>query len=133
MTPEEIALAFVDAINSTRAENVVKLMTTDHVFVDSDGTRMSGREKMLGGWRGYFAMVPDYRIDVTEKFTRGETVVLLGTAAGTFQHEGILVAENRWSVPAAWRVVVDGDKVAVWQLYVNVQPMLEIMKRLGID
>jgi hypothetical protein len=29
-------------------------------------------------------------------------------------------------------VVVDGDKVAVWQLYVNVEPMLDIMKRLGM-
>jgi len=68
-----------------------------------------------------------------EEIARGETVVLLGTATGTFQHEGILVAENRWSVQAAWRAVVEGDRVAVWQLYVNVQPMLEIMKRLGID
>jgi hypothetical protein len=132
MTPEEVALAFVEAINSTRAENLAGLMTRDHVFIDSDGTEVRGRERMRQGWAEYFAMVPDYRIEVAEKFARDDTVVLLGTATGTFHENGVLNPENRWAVPAAWRVVVDGDKVAVWQLYVNVEPMLEIMKRLGM-
>ena len=132
MTPEEVALAFVGAINSTRVEDLAKLMTPDHVFIDSDGTRVCGREKMRQGWTEYFAMVSDYHIEVAEKFVRGDAVVLLGTATGTFHENGVLKPGNRWSVPAAWRAVIDGDKVAVWQVYVNVEPMLAIMRRLGL-
>jgi ketosteroid isomerase-like protein len=132
MTPEEVALAFVEAINSARAGNVAEWMTPDHTFIDSDGTRTSGREKMRESWERYFKMVPDYRIEVTEKSTRGGMVNLVGKATGTFQHEGILKRENSWSVPAAWRAVVDGEKVAEWQVFVNTRPMLEIMKRLGM-
>ncbi len=130
MTPEEVVNAFVEAVNSGSAENLAAWMTPDHVFVDSDGTGTNGREAMLDGWRAYFTLVPDYRIVVAERFSRGDTVVLLGTATGTIQHDGVLKPENRWSVPAAWRAVVKGEKVAVWQLYVNVEPMVEIMERL---
>jgi len=130
MTPEEVVNAFVEAVNSGKTEHLAAWMTPDHVFVDSDGTGTNGREAMLDGWRAYFTLVPDYRIVVAERFSRGDTVVLLGTATGTIQHEGELKPENRWSVPAAWRAVVKGEKVAVWQLYVNVEPMVEIMERL---
>jgi ketosteroid isomerase-like protein len=130
MTPEEVVIAFVEAVNSGNADKVGEWMTPDHVFIDSDGTGTNGREAMLDGWHAYFTLVPDYRIVVGERFARGDTVVLLGTATGTIQHDGELKPENRWSAPAAWRAVVKGEKVAVWQVYVNVEPMLEIMERL---
>ena len=76
-------------------------------------------------------MVPDYRIDVQEVFSRGDVVVLLGAAEGTFAGKGALDPRNHWSVPAAWKVVVDGDRVAVWQLYVNPEPMRVILDRMG--
>ena len=42
-----------------------------------------------------------------------------------------MIQENHWVVPAAWRVVVEGDKVAVWQVYVNPERMVEILNRLN--
>ena len=42
-----------------------------------------------------------------------------------------VIQENHWVVPAAWRVVVEGDKVAVWQVYVNPERMVEILNRLN--
>jgi hypothetical protein len=57
-------------------------------------------------------------------------VVLLGRASGTFVQDGELKPENRWSVPAAWRVVVDAQSVAVWQLYANQYPMHQILERI---
>ncbi len=64
MEPLKVALTFVEAINSGRAGELAALMTADHVFVDSDGTEVSGRERMREGWESYFAMVPDFRIEV---------------------------------------------------------------------
>jgi ketosteroid isomerase-like protein len=131
MTPEEVVFAFVEAINSRRVDRISELMTHDHVFIESDGEEVAGRERMRDAWAAYFKMVPDYRIQVTETLTRDNTVVLLGTATGTISHEGNLDLENRWSVPAAWRVVVEGEGVAVWQLYVDLDPVRQILERLG--
>lgn len=131
MTPEEVAVSFVEAINSKQIDKLSELMTKDHVFINSDGTEYLGRERMSEGWVEYFAMVPDYRIEVKETLTRGNTVVLLGIATGTFSHQGTLDPMNHWSVPAAWRAVIDGDRISVWQLYVNTEQMRKILERLG--
>ncbi|UCC74532.1 MAG: nuclear transport factor 2 family protein [Gemmatimonadota bacterium] len=130
MTPEEVAFAFVEAVNAKQIERISELMTPDHVYIEPAGGEVAGHEKMREGWVGYFAMVPDYHIEVAEAFSRENTVVLLGTAAGTLTKDGTLDPKNRWSVPAAWRVVVEGEQVAVWQLYVNLEPIVRIFERL---
>jgi hypothetical protein len=58
-------------------------------------------------------------------------VVLLGFSEGTFCQNGVLKKENQWRVPAAWRAIVSGEGVAVWQLYVNPEPMQRILERIG--
>jgi ketosteroid isomerase-like protein len=131
MTPEEVVFAFVEAINSRRVDRISELMTADHVFIESDGEEVAGRERMRDAWAAYFKIVPDYRIEVSETLARDNTVVLLGTATGTISDEGALNLENRWSVPAAWRVVVEDGGVAVWQLYVDLDPVRKILERLG--
>jgi uncharacterized protein (TIGR02246 family) len=130
MTVADVALAFVEAVNSGDADRLSDLMTEHHVFVDADGSEHAGREEMREGWRGYFAMVPDFRIDVEDTFARGETALMSGHASGTFVQDGVLKRENHWMVPAAWRVVVEDDRVAIWQLYVDPTPMIEIVKRM---
>jgi uncharacterized protein (TIGR02246 family) len=130
MTEVETAHAFVDAINSRNPDRLAELMTDNHTFVDSDGSEHSGREAMRRGWREYFSMVPDFRIEVKETLVKDDTVVLLGFAEGTFDQDGELKVENHWLVPAAWRVKIQSGLVAVWQLYVNPDPMVEIYKRI---
>lgn len=130
MDATETALAFVAAINAGRVDRMAELLAENHTFVDSDGTAISGRETIRQSWTKYFETIPDYRIDVEETFHRESTVVLLGTAAGTFARTGALDPANRWTVPAAWRIVVENGRIAVWQLYVNPGPMLEILERL---
>jgi len=122
-----IEQAFVDAINRQSPEEMASLMTEDHVFIDSLGTRIAGREQMKKGWQGYFAMVPDYTITVDETFTDGPVVVLLGSAHGTYSSGGSLKPENRWQAPAAWRAVVRGSLVAEWRVYADNEPIRRIM------
>lgn len=130
MTPIEIAEEFVAAINSGDIDHLVGLMTPKHMFVDADGSEHVGRDQMSTGWQEYFNQVPDFRIEVFDRFESKDTVILLGQASGTFMQNGELKPENHWSVPAAWRVVVDSDSVSVWQLYANQHLMHKILERI---
>ena len=60
MSPVETVLQFMDRINRRDVDALVELMTEDHVFIDSLGQSVRGREKMRAGWRGYYAFCPDY-------------------------------------------------------------------------
>ena len=62
MKPAKIFMQFVIAINDHDIKALSALMTTDHAFVDSVGNRVHGATPMEAGWRGYFAMCPDYWI-----------------------------------------------------------------------
>jgi ketosteroid isomerase-like protein len=130
MSALETAKAFVEAINSCDADRLAEWMTEDHIFVDSDGQKYPGRERMRNGWRDYFSMVPDYKIEIIESFEQDHMVVFLGNAEGTFSEGGKLEKQNHWKVPAAWRAVVEGRKVALWQVYVNPEPMNKIVLRI---
>jgi ketosteroid isomerase-like protein len=126
-----VARAFVDAINQRSAQAIAGLMTDDHVFVDSLGTRIEGKERMTAGWDGYFRMVPDYNIVVDETFVDGSVAVMLGKAQGTYSTDNVLRPENRWSTPAAWRVQVRGSLVAEWRVFADNEPIRQIMARKG--
>ena len=47
---------FVAAINEHDLDRLLGLMTEDHVFVDSGGATVRGREAMGGAWQGYFGV-----------------------------------------------------------------------------
>jgi uncharacterized protein (TIGR02246 family) len=51
MTPTETVLAFMDRINQRDPDKVAELMTEDHVFTDSLGQTVRGREAMRKGWQ----------------------------------------------------------------------------------
>ena len=127
--PASIAHAFVNAINHQSPEEIASLMTEDHVFIDSLGTRVTGRQQMKKGWQGYFSMVPDYTIRVDETFAEGPVIVMLGAAQGTYSRGGPLQTENRWQTPAAWRAVVRGSSIAEWRIYADNEPIRQIMAR----
>lgn len=130
MTSKEVAESFVAAINAGDLERLTALMTEDHTFIDADGQEYPGRERMHDGWEEYFSMVPDYHIDIQETYTRGDRVILTGIAEGTFSKDGDLRSENHWKVPVALRAVIRDEQVAVWQLYVNPEPMRKILNRM---
>ena len=60
MTATDTVLEFMERINRRDAEGLAALMTEDHVFTDSLGQTVRGREKMRAGWKGYFAFCPDF-------------------------------------------------------------------------
>ena len=56
MTAKDTALRFVEAINSHDVEIILQLMSEDHLFIDSLGASVRGRDKMRDPWKGYFEM-----------------------------------------------------------------------------
>jgi ketosteroid isomerase-like protein len=128
-SPERVARAFVEAINHRSVEELVALMTEDHVFIDGAGSRAEGRDRMKAGWEGYFHMVPDYEVVVDETFADGNVVVMVGRAEGTYAVEGNLLPENRWQAPAAWRALIREGLVAEWRVYADNEPIRQLMAR----
>ncbi len=127
--PIGVAHAFVGAINHHDVDAIAGLMSEDHVFFDSDGSTVHGKQRMKDGWTGYFRMFPDYTITVEETYSRGFVVVMLGLAEGTYATGGALASENHWRVPAAWRATIRGGTALEWRVYVNVEPIREIVAR----
>jgi len=104
MSALAVALRFVERINAHDIDGLTALLAPDHRFIDSLGGESVGRETLREGWRQYFRMVPDYRVEVAQTFAEGQEVVLLGTAHGTYTADGKLDPQNPWTTPAAWRV-----------------------------
>lgn len=129
MTPEQTVRQLIDAINRQDVAGINALLSPDHQFIDGLGYRVAGRDLMAHAWEGYFKLVPDYRIAVEQVLVADETVVVLGTASGTYAHHGALPKENAWAVPSAWRATVHGDHVTEWQVYADNEPMRRIMNR----
>jgi len=119
----------VHAINRQSPAELYALMTEDHVFIDSLGNRVAGRDKVRAGWEGYFGMVPDYTVAIEETFVEGPLVLLFGTAQGTYSKDGALRPENGWSTPAAWRAVVSDGLIAEWRVYADNEPIRQVMAR----
>jgi len=129
MTPIETVLLFLDRINRRDPDKLAELMTEDHVFIDSLGREMRGRETMRQGWRGYYAMCPDYRVSHEDIFANGNIVAVFGAAGGTISVGGKLAPENRWETPAAWRAAVEGGLVKEWRVYADNKPVYDILAK----
>jgi ketosteroid isomerase-like protein len=124
MNPIEAVLAFFDAINQHDVEKLVGLMTEDHVFVDSLGSPLRSRETMRAGWRGYFALCPDYRVSHEQIFRDGSTVAAFGSAGGS-------IRADKWQTPAAWRIVVHEGLIKEFQVYADNKPVYDILAKPG--
>jgi ketosteroid isomerase-like protein len=126
-SPTSVALAFVEAINGHHLPAMVQLMTEDHLFIDSLGAQMRGRQEMRAAWIGYTVMIPDYHVAVEQVLTSGDTVALFGKASGTCTTDGKLLPKNRWEIPAAWRLLVRDGRIAEWQVYADNEPVRSII------
>lgn len=125
--PAAIVQAFVAAINARDPAALARLMTPDHLFVDSVGTRIQGREEIRRAWIAYFFMIPDYTMVVTQTFVKGTAVALFGSARGTYVAGGTPTEANRWEIPAAWLAVVREGLVSEWRVYADNEQVRQII------
>jgi len=148
---EGVAHQFVRAINRQDVSALADLLTSEHRLIDSLGNVVVGQHEARRGWAGYFAIVPDYSITVLETYSAGPVVIMLGTAKGTFAPPAPppdelsylpaalpklrpapvpeLNPEFAWKTPAAFRVLVQGGRVAEWRVYADNEPIREQMRK----
>ncbi|MES2393102.1 MAG: nuclear transport factor 2 family protein [Acidobacteriota bacterium] len=122
MTPTETFHLFVDAINAHDPSALSALMAPDHVFIDSVGHRIEGPAAMVTGWRSYFSMCPDYWIRLTDTLSDGPLILAAGMAGGTLR-------ATSWQTPAAFKALIQNDKVAEWRVFADNKPVYEILAR----
>jgi hypothetical protein len=115
-TPEDVARAFVVAINAEDPNALHALMTDDHTFTDARGNSFSGADKMRLGWQHFFHAYPGYHIDVEYSFASGDRVALFGKAAGGWRANDIVLPQ-RWTVSAAWLAEVEEEKIKHWTVF----------------
>jgi ketosteroid isomerase-like protein len=128
MSRKETVRLFVDAINRHDMEALLDLMSEDHKFINSMGEVFTGWKGMHKGWREYFSMVPDYRVEISEMFSSGNTVVILGKASGTYTANGKLREEYYWEISAAWRAVVEQGQIKEWQVFADTEPLRKLIR-----
>ncbi len=115
----EVIKVFIAAINTKNLPELSALMTEDHTFIDSAGSSVTGREKMISAWQSFFKMFPDYEIRVETMLTDGVTVAIFGRSCKTYYGKRGLIPENRIEMPAAWKAIVENGKVKSWQVYAD--------------
>jgi ketosteroid isomerase-like protein len=126
--PEKAVLAFIERINAHDVPGLCALMAENHVFVDSDGSRVAGREAMRAGWAKYLEWFPDYHIAREEMLSQGDVVAIFGTARGTYAGDGRQAERKPWEIPAAWKAVVREGHVVEWRVYANVDAVRKQME-----
>jgi ketosteroid isomerase-like protein len=125
----KIVLDFIEAINCSNVDKMCDLMTIDHVFIDSQDNRTIGRDIMKQAWIGYFAMFPDYKIEIKEIFVKNPLICLLGYASGTYKNLVNEQNSNYWRIPAAWSAIIKDNQIKQWQVYADNIPVMDIINR----
>ena len=46
-------------------------------------------------------------------------MAVFGSASGNYNGKRGLVPENRIAMPAAWKAIVENDKIKLWQVYTD--------------
>jgi ketosteroid isomerase-like protein len=113
---EEVARAFVAAINAGDLDALRALMTDDHVFTDAKGNSFRGADHMILGWKLYFNAYPNYAIVVDRVMSQAGFVALFGGASGGWRLDGTVVKEQ-WKVSAAWLAQIVDGRVRHWTVY----------------
>ncbi len=125
----QVVSDFVDAINEADPEKIVSLLTEDHIFIDSQDNKVTGKDNLRLAWTGYFGLIKDYRIEINETIENKSVVYMTGYACGDCkkpENEGPFV---HWKIPAAWKAVISDNKIKSWQVYADNSVVIEILNR----
>lgn len=124
-----IVIRFVDAINDHNIDKIVDLMSEDHIFIDACGDKYVGKKGMKDGWKGYYALFPDYKIDISDIIVNDSIIGLFGYASATYKNIKDESNGNFWRIPAAWKAIVENNKIKHWQVYCDYSKLLKIIDK----
>ena len=122
---QKIFYDFVEAINKHSTADIYDLMADDHKFIDAQGNEMAGKSLMQSGWKSYFDLFPDYRIEVSDIFEKDNVIAAFGSASGSYKGDG----KQTLNLPAAWKAIIEEIKVKLWQVYADTKIPFEIISK----
>jgi len=122
MSSAEIFNRFVRAINDHDVSAITALMTADHLFINSLGQPVRGAAAMQAGWKGYFAMCPDYWLRTDTVLAQEEIVLATGEAGG-------IINGVAWSTPAAWKATIRDGAISEWRVFADNKPVYDILAK----
>lgn len=129
-TEIDIALDYINAINTANIDELYILMTEDHLFIDAHNNNVKGREGMKQSWIDYFVMFPDYKIEVADILQKEDLVCIFGYASGTYKNLKNKENSNYWRIPAAWTAIVKYQQIKQWQVYADNIIVMDVINRV---
>ena len=124
-----IVIRFVKAINDHDVNEIVNLMSEDHIFIDGQDHKSVGKKGMKEAWDGYYIIFPDYQIEISDITESESAIGLFGYVNATYKNLTNELNSNFWRIPAAWKVVIKGNKVGLWQVYADNIIVMDIINR----
>lgn len=126
-SPVDTAFKFVERINRGDLAGLLELMTDDYAFIAIDGTLdLTDKVQAEAGWRGYFALCPEYMMHLCEVYQTPELVVLVGRTTGSHLRQQRM---EEFPETLIWTAKVRGGLVAEWRIYHDTP---EVRGELGI-
>lgn len=126
---KDIVISFVEAINNHDTDKIVNLMAEDYIFIDSYREKHVGKKGEKQGWKGYFALFPDFKIEIEDMAENDSIFGLFGYASATYKNLKDESNSNFWKIQASWKAIVENKKIKHWQIYCDVKIVLEIIER----
>ena len=123
----KVVFDFADAVSHADVDKIYSLMADDHLFIDSQGNKMAGKDKMKNAWSEYFGLFPDYKIEIEEIFEKDSSICILGFASGTYKN--LHNDNNYWRIPAAWKAIIEDNQLKHWQVYADNLIVMDIINR----
>jgi ketosteroid isomerase-like protein len=124
-----IVIRFVKAINDHDVNEIVNLMSQDHIFIDATDNKSVGKKGMKEGWKGYYELFPDYLIEISDIIGNDSVIGLFGYASGTYKNLTNRLNSNFWRTPASWKAIVENKKIKHWQVYCDYSNLFKIIEK----
>jgi len=128
-TNKAIAIRFVKAINDHDVDEIINLMSGDHIFIDALDNKSVGKKGMKDGWNGYYELFPDYQIEISDITENVSTIGLFGYVSATYKNLTNKLNSNFWRIPASWKAIVENNKIKHWQVYCDYSSLFKIIEK----
>jgi ketosteroid isomerase-like protein len=128
-TNKAIAIRFVKAINDHDVDEIINLMSEDHIFIDAKDNKSVGKKGMKEGWEGYYELFPDYQIEISDITENVSTIGLFGYSSATYKNITNKLNSNFWRIPASWKAIVENNKIKHWQVYCDYSSLFKIIEK----
>jgi hypothetical protein len=120
---------FVKAINDHDVNEIVNLMSEDHVFIDAMDNKSVGKKGMKEAWEGYYELFPDYQIEISDITGNESLIGLFGYVNATYKNLTKEFNSNFWRTPASWKAIVENNKIKHWQVYCDYSELFKIIDK----